>query len=310
MADAPYYHWLIRFRMVPHVVGALVMAGVFGWRALPAVYYLPMILWMNSTHAVNSLCHLQRLGSAPFATGEGSRNVALVGLLAFGEGWHNNNHRFPRSARHGLLPWQLDVSWWVIRGLERIGLAWDVWLPRPERLEHALRQRPTRPGRQTTANLAAVVACSVLLGASLVARPALAAPAKRKPLVLDDGTVVLPAPEPTQGSFAGVSMIAGTPLLLVGAVFVGTAWQRDRSLKDDLARRDLHGDIAGIAWQTARTEADAIAKRWRRGWWLTGIGGALLTTGIVLRATADEPPVFGALTPARRGMTASVGARF
>jgi stearoyl-CoA desaturase (delta-9 desaturase) len=47
----------------------------------------------------------------------------------FGEGWHNNHHAFPASARHGLDRLQLDPSWWVIRGLERLGLVWDVVAP-------------------------------------------------------------------------------------------------------------------------------------------------------------------------------------
>jgi stearoyl-CoA desaturase (delta-9 desaturase) len=49
-----------------------------------------------------------------------------VGLLAFGEGWHNNHHAFPRSAFQGLRWWQIDFSAYLIVGLERIGLAWDV----------------------------------------------------------------------------------------------------------------------------------------------------------------------------------------
>jgi stearoyl-CoA desaturase (delta-9 desaturase) len=56
-----------------------------------------------------------------------SRNHWLVGLLAFGEGWHNNHHAFPRSAFHGLRWWQFDLSAYIIRVLERVGLAWKVW---------------------------------------------------------------------------------------------------------------------------------------------------------------------------------------
>ena len=50
-------------------------------------------------------------------------------MLTMGEGWHNNHHAFPSSARHGLDRLQLDVSWWTIRALEKLGLAWDVKLP-------------------------------------------------------------------------------------------------------------------------------------------------------------------------------------
>ena len=56
-------------------------------------------------------------------------NNRLVAVLVLGEGWHNNHHAFPSSARHGLHRWQVDVSWWVIRALEKLGLVWDVKRP-------------------------------------------------------------------------------------------------------------------------------------------------------------------------------------
>ena len=63
-----------------------------------------------------------------------SRNQWLVGLLAFGEGWHNNHHAFRRSAFHGLRWWQFDLSAYIIRGLERVGLVSKVWRIPPARL--------------------------------------------------------------------------------------------------------------------------------------------------------------------------------
>jgi hypothetical protein len=72
----------------------------------------------------NSLCHY--FGRRPFATGDESRNLAWLAPLAFGEAWHNNHHAFPTSARHGLSRWQLDPGGWLIGGLERTHLAWDV----------------------------------------------------------------------------------------------------------------------------------------------------------------------------------------
>jgi len=68
-------------------------------------------------------------GDRPFVTADKSRNNVIFGLLAFGEGWHNNHHAFPRSARHGLRWWQLDVSYGTIRGLELLGLARRVRVP-------------------------------------------------------------------------------------------------------------------------------------------------------------------------------------
>ena len=68
-------------------------------------------------------------GRKDFQSRDEARNNRLVALLVFGEGWHNNHHAFPSSARHGLLRGQFDVSWWIIRGLERLRLVWDVKVP-------------------------------------------------------------------------------------------------------------------------------------------------------------------------------------
>ena len=82
---------------------------------------------------VNSICHM--FGRQDFQSRDEARNNWVVALLVFGEGWHNNHHAFPASARHGLLRGQFDVSWWVIRGLERVGLVWDVRTPDAPQLE-------------------------------------------------------------------------------------------------------------------------------------------------------------------------------
>jgi stearoyl-CoA desaturase (Delta-9 desaturase) len=83
------------------------------------------------TFSINSLCHV--FGRRPFATGDQSRNLAWLAPLALGEAWHNNHHAFPTSARHGLGRWQLDPSAWLITGLERCHLAWDIVRISPER---------------------------------------------------------------------------------------------------------------------------------------------------------------------------------
>jgi stearoyl-CoA desaturase (delta-9 desaturase) len=80
----------------------------------------------------NSVCHLW--GGRPYPSVDESRNNFLFGVLALGEGWHNNYHAFPTSARHGLRWWQLDASCWIIRVLAWGRLAWDVKLPAPHAL--------------------------------------------------------------------------------------------------------------------------------------------------------------------------------
>jgi len=81
-------------------------------------------LTLHVTWSVNSVCHT--FGGRPFRTKDRSRNQWVVGLLAFGEGWHNNHHAFPRSALHGLRWWQFDLSGLTIRLLERVRLVGAV----------------------------------------------------------------------------------------------------------------------------------------------------------------------------------------
>jgi stearoyl-CoA desaturase (delta-9 desaturase) len=76
---------------------------------------------------INSLAHVW--GSRRFATGDRSRNNGWLALLTFGEGWHNNHHRYMSSARQGFLWWELDVSYYAIRVLERLSLVWAVREP-------------------------------------------------------------------------------------------------------------------------------------------------------------------------------------
>lgn len=92
---------------------------------------LRTVLVWHITWSVNSLTHL--FGYRNYATGENSQNNWLVGLLAAGEGWHNNHHHDPASASVQHRWWELDLSYWEIRLLERLGLVWDVIRPRHQR---------------------------------------------------------------------------------------------------------------------------------------------------------------------------------
>ncbi|HEX2571942.1 MAG TPA: acyl-CoA desaturase [Polyangia bacterium] len=129
LADDRYYHWLVPYRMVPQLVAVLLVALIAGWGAVPFVFFLPVVCWMHSTYAVNSVCHWPSLGTRRFATRDDSRNVWWVGLLALGEGWHNNHHASPRAARHGLGWHELDLSYWFIRLLACLGLSWQLVEP-------------------------------------------------------------------------------------------------------------------------------------------------------------------------------------
>ncbi len=124
--------WVALALAIPFAVGYAV-AGLPGaltgllWGGLVRIFLTHHVTW-----SVNSVCHT--FGRREFETTDRSRNEWVVGLLAFGEGWHNNHHAFPRSAFHGLHWWQFDLSGYVIRLLERIGLAREVYRVSPEQL--------------------------------------------------------------------------------------------------------------------------------------------------------------------------------
>lgn len=108
------------------------------WGGLVRVFFTHHVTW-----SVNSICHM--FGSRPFRTTDDSSNNWIVGLLGFGEGWHNNHHAFPQSAFHGLKPWQVDFSSYLIRLLRRLGLVRNVVVPTP--MQVALRSAERVPER-------------------------------------------------------------------------------------------------------------------------------------------------------------------
>ena len=116
--------WATLSLVVPFAIGGFLDGWAGAWAGLLWGGLVRMFLTHHVTWSVNSICHT--IGRRPFATVDRRRNEWVVGLLAFGEGWHNNQHAFPRSAFHGLRWWQFDASGYLIWTLERRGLARDV----------------------------------------------------------------------------------------------------------------------------------------------------------------------------------------
>jgi stearoyl-CoA desaturase (delta-9 desaturase) len=112
------------------VLGLLVPFALDGWRGLLWGGLVRLCLSHHITFCVNSVCHV--FGRRPFDTGDRSTNQWLIGVLALGEGWHNNHHAFPQSAFHGLRWWQIDLSAYVIVLLEKLGLVSQVRRVSPE----------------------------------------------------------------------------------------------------------------------------------------------------------------------------------
>ena len=116
--------WLSKYHYVPLVVLGILLLAFGGLPFLLWGVFFRVTMGLHATWMVNSLTHFW--GSRRFATRDGSRNNWFVALLSFGEGWHNNHHAYPTSARHGLAWYEIDMSWWGIRFLQTIGLARSV----------------------------------------------------------------------------------------------------------------------------------------------------------------------------------------
>jgi stearoyl-CoA desaturase (delta-9 desaturase) len=126
------------------LIGAALLYGgatLYDWRTgiswLVWGLAVRMVYVFHVTWFVNSATHIW--GYRNYETTDNSRNLWWVGLLAFGEGWHNNHHAFQRMAKHGHRWWEVDTTYWVILGMEKLGLAWNV-------------VKTPRGGRTTTAS--------------------------------------------------------------------------------------------------------------------------------------------------------------
>jgi stearoyl-CoA desaturase (Delta-9 desaturase) len=130
--DRTFLVWVLAGLAVPFALGGLI--GGSWHAALTGLLWggaVRMLVVHHVTYSINSLCHF--FGRQAFDTGDESRNLAWLAPFTFGEAWHNNHHAFPTSYEHGMRRWQVDPSRYVIRGLEKLGLAWDVVRISPER---------------------------------------------------------------------------------------------------------------------------------------------------------------------------------
>ena len=126
--DKTFHIWTIVGLLIPFLVG--------GWECLLWGGLVRIFLTSHVTWCVNSWCHV--FGGRMFTTKDQSRNSMLIGIFAMGEGWHNNHHAFPTSAFHGMKWWQIDVSAYIIRVLERLHLVRDVVRIPQEKLQQRL----------------------------------------------------------------------------------------------------------------------------------------------------------------------------
>ncbi|HVH85263.1 MAG TPA: fatty acid desaturase [Terriglobales bacterium] len=122
--------WISRWHWIPITTLGVILLVVGGWQFVMWGIFLRTVIGLHTTWLVNSATHMW--GSQRFPTGDTSKDNLWVAMLTFGEGWHNNHHAHPQSARHGLAWYELDLSWYGISALRALGLARDIKLPRAE----------------------------------------------------------------------------------------------------------------------------------------------------------------------------------
>jgi len=123
----PELEWLNRWHFVPPLTLAVLCYAIAGGAGLVWGFAISTTLLWHGTYCVNSLCHIW--GTRPYDTPDGSRNNAFVALITLGEGWHNNHHHYQASARNGFRWWEVDGTWYILKGLEAVGLVWDLRTP-------------------------------------------------------------------------------------------------------------------------------------------------------------------------------------
>jgi len=133
--DRTFLLWVALGLIIPYLIA--------GWEGLLWGGFVRIVVVNHVTWAVNSICHT--FGDRPFDIKDQSRNNWLIGLLAFGEGWHHNHHAFPAMAYHGMTWRQFDLTALIIRLMARLRLVWNVKTPSVELVERRRRKPSIAP---------------------------------------------------------------------------------------------------------------------------------------------------------------------
>ncbi|MDA2934837.1 acyl-CoA desaturase [Acidobacteria bacterium AH-259-D05] len=142
LAKFPELHFLDRFELVvPMILAALLFGsgaalqwlapqlGTSGPQMLIWGFFISTIVLFHGTCTINSLAHL--MGRRRYQTSDQSRNSLILALITLGEGWHNNHHHFSASVRQGFYWWEIDITYYLLSLLAKLGLIWDL-RPVPE----------------------------------------------------------------------------------------------------------------------------------------------------------------------------------
>ena len=135
--------WLNDWDVIPQALYAVAIYLLFGWSGLVWGFFVSTILLWHAVHGIGSFGH--RFGGyRRFITTDNSRNKWFLAIVLLGEGWHNNHHFYPSSARQGFVWWEFDVGYYILKVLSWFGLVWDLRVPAKELVD------AREPGVQST----------------------------------------------------------------------------------------------------------------------------------------------------------------
>lgn len=115
VVGVPLHQFLHRYYLHINVIWGLVLYAIGGLFALTTFYLVPACILWNAGSLINTVCHTRWLGYRRYNTPDYSVNNPLLGVLMWGEGWHNNHHRHQGSPRIGRHWWEVDIGWWIIK---------------------------------------------------------------------------------------------------------------------------------------------------------------------------------------------------
>jgi stearoyl-CoA desaturase (delta-9 desaturase) len=170
----PELRLLHRFELAPAILLALLCYGIDGWAGLFVGFFWSTVAVYHGTFCINSLAHVH--GDKDYVTGDESRNNWWLAIITMGEGWHNNHHAYQYSVRQGFRWWQWDPTFYIIAGLSKLGLFWDLKAP-PQAIVERSQALPPRVIERSAERLAASVPLDRALTAfreAYAATPALA----------------------------------------------------------------------------------------------------------------------------------------
>jgi stearoyl-CoA desaturase (delta-9 desaturase) len=131
LARYPELMWLHRLELLPAIAVAVLCLLIDGWPGLVVGFLWSTVLLYHATFCINSLAHVR--GTKRYVTGDDSRNNWVLAFFTMGEGWHNNHHAYQSSARQGFRWWEIDLTYFILCALSRLGIVWDLKTP-PEKV--------------------------------------------------------------------------------------------------------------------------------------------------------------------------------